>query len=196
MRLEFQILLPWITPGSRVLDLACGDGALLAYLAEQRAVTGYGLEYNNDEVLACIARGIPVIQRNLEQGLSDFGNDSFDFVLMTQALQVMKRPDLMLTELLRIGQQAIVTFPNFGHWRCRGYLGLKGRMPMSKTLPHAWYNTDNIHLCTCKDFERLCRQLNIRILRRHFLNHQQRDGWWLKRLPNILAEVAVYQIGR
>ncbi|MEE4252004.1 MAG: methionine biosynthesis protein MetW, partial [Alcanivoracaceae bacterium] len=138
MRPDLQIIRTWIPDGTRVLDLGCGSGALLANLRDTKSVQGYGLEIDQDNIAACFENGVNVIEQDIDEGLGNIQDKRFDYVLMTQALQAVHRPDLVLSEMLRVGHEAIVTFPNFGHWRVRGYLFFKGRMPVSPTLPHQW----------------------------------------------------------
>jgi methionine biosynthesis protein MetW len=195
MRPELEIIQGWINKGERILDLGCGDGQLLAYLQKDRQVRGYGLEIDEDQIAQCLSHGVNVIEQDLDSDLSNFADKSFDTVIMTQALQVMQKPDKVLEEMTRIGKQAIVTFPNFGHWRTRVYLGLKGKMPVSETLPHNWYNTPNIHLCTFNDFEELCQQKGYQILNRSVTDFaHNRVSWLSRRFPNLLAEIAIYRI--
>ncbi|MDP2506932.1 methionine biosynthesis protein MetW [Oceanobacter sp. 3_MG-2023] len=196
MRADLSIIQQWVQPNSQVLDLGCGEGQLLHYLQEHKNVRGYGLEINPDNISACIANGINVIEQDLNEGLSNYKNNSIDTVIMTQALQAVERPDALLDEMLRIGDEAIVTFPNFGHWRTRLYLALKGRMPMSETLPHAWYNTPNIHLCTVADFEALCAEKHIRILRKTVLDDHHQEHWSINFWPALLGEIAIYHLTR
>ncbi len=196
MRADLEIIQEWIAPQSRVLDLGCGQGSLLAGLAEQKQVRGYGLEINPEDIQACIQAGVNVIEQDLDKGLSNFQDRSFDTVLMTQALQAVHRPDWVLDEMLRIGRESIITFPNFGHWRARGYLWFRGKMPVSKFLPYTWYDTPNIHFCTFKDFEQLCRQKNIHILDRTVVDSRHRDHWWIRLWPNMLGEIAIYRVTR
>ncbi|WP_027848954.1 methionine biosynthesis protein MetW [Marinospirillum minutulum] len=196
MRQDLTIIANWVKPKSRVLDLACGDGELLHYLEEHKSVTGYGLEIDAEQITACIARGVDVLEQDLNRGLSNFANSSYDTVIMTQALQVLRRQDLALEEMLRVGQEAIVTFPNFAHWTNRFYLSWKGQMPMSKTLPHQWYDTPNIHLFTFKDFEALCHEKGIKILDRTVGDFAYKSHWKARLLPNLFGEVAIYRIGR
>jgi methionine biosynthesis protein MetW len=193
LRPDLAIISEWITPGSRVLDLGCGDGTLLAHLKREREVDGYGLEIAPDNVVSCIDKGVNVIQTDLDAGISDFFDEnSFDYVVMTQTLQAMYYPD----QLLRVGREGIVTFPNFGHWRARAQLALGGHMPVSTALPNQWYNTPNIHLCTLKDFEALCAKLGIRILQRSVVDHAHRYRLGGRLLPNLLGEIAIYRFIR
>lgn len=196
LRADLAIISEWIEPGSRVLDLGCGDGALLKYLQEERGVSGYGLEIDPANVVACIRNGVDVIQTDLDAGLNDFDPDSFDYVVMTHTLQAVSYPHRLISEMLRIGRQGIVTFPNFGYWRVRLQLAPKGRMPMSGALPHKWYDTPNIRLCTLRDFEALCRQQGIRILERRVLDHAHHEQAFSRLLPNLLGEIAMYRFER
>ena len=196
MRADFESIIPWIKPRSRVLDLACGDGKLLDALKQQRQVSGYGLEINPRNIARCVKHGINVIEQNLDNGLGNFQDNSFDTVIMTQALQVLTYPHLVMDEMLRVGQECIVTFPNFGHWRCRLYLSLHGKMPVSKFMPYSWYDTPNIHFCTFQDFEALCRSKRWQVLDRQVVD-QSHQGHWLTRLwPNMLGEIAIYRLTR
>lgn len=196
LRPDLDIISGWITPGSRVLDLGCGDGALLAYLQDNRRVTGYGLEIDDVNIVKCIQAGVNVIQTDLDAGLSDFLADTFDYVVMTQTLQAIYYPHKLLNEMLRIGREGIVTFPNFGHYKARLQIGLGGHMPISKSLPNDWYDTPNIHLCTLKDFERLCHQQGIHILQRTVVDHAHRTSLGMRLLPNLLGEIALYRFER
>lgn len=193
---EFQRIADWIRPGSRVLDLGCGDGTLLDMLQQTRQVTGYGIEIDDRNVHACVARGVNVIQSDLDRGLEDFDAGSFDVVVMSRTLQAIRRPDRLIAEMLRVGQQGIVTFPNFAHWRPRLYLSLRGRMPVSRILPHSWYDTPNIHLCTVHDFEALCREQNIRIIEREVTGEHGQHDLPQRLLPNLLGAVALYRFER
>ena len=194
LRPDLEIISRWIEPGSRVLDLGCGDGTLLEHLKRERDVDGYGLEIAAENIGACIRRGVSVIQSDLDAGLSDYFDDnSFDYVVMTQTLQAVHYPSWLLQEMLRVGRQGIVTFPNFGHWQTRLQIALGGRMPVSRALPNEWYDTPNIHLCTLKDFEQLCHKLDIRILQRNVVDTAHRSNIGMKLLPNLLGEIALYR---
>jgi methionine biosynthesis protein MetW len=196
MRSELRIISDWIRPDARVLDLGCGDGMLLAWLRDHRGARGYGLEIDTDKIVQCIAVGVNVIHADLEQGLSDFENHSFDYVIMTQTLQAVQHTERLLDEMLRVGREGIVTFPNFGYWKCRMQLFLAGHMPVVRTLPHDWYNTPNVHLFTIRDFEELCRRKHIDILQRVIVDYAHRSSPGLRLLPNFLGELALYRVGR
>lgn len=196
LRDDHALIQRGVKPGSQVLDLGCGQGALLQYLQQHKNVRGYGLEINPDNITACIRNGVNVIEQDLDNGLRNFEDNSIDTVIMTQALQAVERPDLLLDEMLRIGNEAIVTFPNFGYWRTRFYLMFKGRMPMSETLPYNWYDTPNIHMCTFRDFEILCREKNIKILKKTVVDGEHKQHWTIRLWPAMLGEIAVYHITR
>ncbi len=196
MRQDLTIIANLVKPNSRVLDLACGDGELLHYLEEHKAVTGYGLEIDADNIAACIDKGVNVIEQDLDKGLSNFANNSFDVVVMTQALQVVHYPDKILQEMLRVGRTCIITFPNFGHWRCRWYLATKGRMPVSDFMPYTWYNTPNIHFCTFKDFEALCHEMQMQVLDRLAVDGLHRNNLGSRLWPNMLGEIGIYRVAR
>ena len=184
-----------IEDGARVLDVGCGDGALLAHLAKTRDVGGYGVEIDANNVVRCIESGVNVIQADVDAGLRGFESGSFDYVVMTQTLQALQRPDQVVGEMLRVGKTAIVTFPNFGHWRVR--LGLlAGRMPNTPALPEEWYDTPNIHLCTVADFDDLCRERHWTVLKRSLLHHERRDDAVIRLSPNLFAENALYMLQR
>ena len=196
MRLDLSHIQRWIRPGSRVLDLGCGDGVFLEFLRDQRQVSGTGLEIDQDYITAAISRGLNVVEQNMDDGLGNFPDQSFDTVVLALALQAVNFPDRVLEEMLRIGREGIVTFPNFGHWRCRLMLGLRGRMPVSNFMPYTWYNTPNIHFCTVKDFEDLCRNKGIRILARDVVGSTNRQPMLSTKWPNLFATTAIYHITR
>ena len=196
LRSDLSIIQQWVKPNSQVLDLGCGHGELLSFLKTEKNVRGYGLEINPEKITQCIKNGINVIEQNLDAGLSNFKDNSIDTVIMAQALQAVQSPDILVDEMLRIGNQAIVTFPNFGYLRTRLYLLLKGRMPMSEALPYNWYDTPNIHLCTFKDFEQLCHNKGIKILNKTVVDDQHNEHWRIGIWPSMLGETAVYHISR
>ncbi len=195
MRIDLNEIQLWIKQNSRVLDLGCGDGTLLKFLIDNKQVQGYGLEIDAAQINLCIDKGLNVIEQNLDRGLGNFADKSFDTVIMTQALQTLHFPHLVLDEMLRVGKECIVTFPNFGHWKARFYLATRGRMPVSDLLPFEWYNTPNIHFCTFKDFEVLCRERNIKVISRQVVNEV--SGQALKDLmPNLFGETAIYHLSK
>lgn len=163
IRVDLQLIADMIEPHSRVLDIGCGDGALLDYLVHFRQVDGRGIELSPEGVNASISTGLSVIQGDADTDLKDYPDDVFDYAVLSQTLQAMVQPKVVLTHLLRISKRAIVSFPNFAHWRARLSLGLFGQMPVSKTLPHEWYDTPNIHLCTIRDFVALCQDQDVEI---------------------------------
>lgn len=192
-RFDFQVICDWIHPNSRVLDLGCGNGELLNELSLNQGVSGYGIEIDDKNISKCIRAGINVIQRDLDLGLSDFDEDSFDYVILSMTLQASNYPHRLLGEMLRVGTEGIVTFPNFGNIKSRIQLGLGGRMPVNRTLPLEWYNTPNIHLCTLKDFEELCDKLGIEIIERRAVSQSNKTGPGLKLFPNLFGEIALYR---
>jgi len=196
LRTDLALITEWIKPHAHVLDLGCGNGTLLAHLRETRQVTGYGLEIDNTKLVRCIQVGINVIQADLNKGLSDFENNSFDYVIMSQTLQAIRRPDKLLMDMLRVGKEGIITFSNFGHWRCRFQLLSKGTMPvLSDGNSHnEWYSGENIHLCTLRDFEKLCQEQNIEILQRAVVDLTHRSRLIMDLLPNLFSEIAVYRL--
>ena len=194
MRSDLEIIDEWVQPNIHVLDLACGPGELLKHLLDNKKVSGYGLEIDPDDLNTCIEKGISVLEQNIDEGLQNFEDQSFDLVLMTHALQQFRRPDLLIDEMLRIGKECIITFPNFGHWRNRLHLALKGRMPVSEFLPYNWYDTPNIHFFTFQDFELLCREKGIKILRWAAVDGHLKDHWWIRSMPNLFSETAIFHI--
>jgi methionine biosynthesis protein MetW len=189
-RADFAAIAQWVTPRARVLDLGCGDGALFKYLKRERDISGYGVEIDDANVLACVNNGVNVVQRNLEGGLREFEDQSFDYVILSQTLQAMRNGERIIREMLRVGREGIVTFPNFGYWRNRMHV-LRGRMPLSDNLPYQWFDTPNIHLCTLDDFERFCGERSIRILQRQVLT----GGGAVNVMPNLLGALAIYHFG-
>lgn len=196
MQLPPDVVDSWIQPHSRILDLGCGDGTLLEQLISEKQVSGYGLEIDPTQITQCVARGVNVIEQNLDKGLSNFADNSFDTVVMTQTLQAVHYPDKVLDEMLRIGKECLVSFPNFGYWRTRLYLLTNGKMPVSNFMPHSWYNTPNIHFCTVNDFEALCQQKDIRILSRRVMNQHNETTTLGVNWPNLFGATAIYRISK
>ena len=187
-RSDFQAIASWIRPDSSVLDLGCGDGLLLKYLKQTRNARGYGIDIADANVLACVKNGVNVIQSDLERGLAGFDAGSFDCVILSQTLQAVRHTEEIVLEMLRVGREAIVSFPNFGRWDLRLQLAL-GKMPMSAELPYQWYNTPNVHLFTIADFESFCSGHGIRVLERVALNR----GRPVRTFANFFGSVAVYR---
>jgi|TARA_B110000879_G_scaffold204125_1_gene282607 methionine biosynthesis protein MetW len=196
MNQDISFINSWIKTNSRVLDLGCGDGSLLASLTDELNISGYGLEIDPESINQCVEKGVNVIEQDLNKSLTNFPDNSFDTVIMTQALQAMRYPHLVLDEMLRIGSQCVITFPNFGHWRARAYLTLHGRMPVTKQLSYQWYDTPNIHFFTYSDFEALCRERNINVLRKQFIGEHFPDRQLKNLWPNLFAETAVYHLSK
>ncbi len=187
-RQDFEAIASWVRPESTVLDLGCGDGLLLRYLSETRRARGYGIEIADDNVLACVRNGVNVIQSDLERGLAGFDAGSFDYVILSQTLQAVRHTEEIVLEMLRVGREAVVSFPNFGRWDLRLQVA-RGRMPVSKELPYQWYNTPNVHLFTIADFEAFCADHGIRVLERVALHRGHPVGL----LANFFASLAVYR---
>ena len=193
-RRDFKIISEWIKKESTVLDLGCGDSTLLNYLVASKDINGYGLEKDIEKVQESIKKDISVIQADFNVGLEQyFENNFFDYAIMTQALQENKNPDRIILEMLRVAKEGIVTFPNMGFWKNRFQLGFLGRMPISKSLPNNWFDTPNIHLCTFEDFERLCKDLKIKIIEKKVLNNSYSTNFFLKLFPNLFGEIALYR---
>jgi methionine biosynthesis protein MetW len=189
-RSDFQAIAAWVKPDCSVLDLGCGDGLLLKYLKETRDARGYGIDIDDANVLACVKNGVNVIQSDLERGLAGFDAGSFDCVILSQTLQAVRRTEEIVLDMLRVGREAIVSFPNFGRWDLRLQLALGGRMPVSPELPYQWYNTPNVHLFTIADFESFCSGHGIRALERIVLHR----GRSVSTLVNFFGSLAVYRI--
>lgn len=196
LRPDLAIIAQWIEPGSRVLDLGCGEGELLDYLRREKGVTGYGVEIEDSRVVAALCRGLPVIQQDLDAGLRQFADGSVDTVVLSLTLQAVRYPRDLLLEMLRVGREGIVTFPNMGHWQARWQLGVAGHMPVTHALPHHWYDTPNIHLCTIRDFDALCQANGIEVRQRVVLDDRRRSNWAIRLLPNLFGEVALYRCAR
>ena len=194
MRIDQQLAEKWINAGASVLDLGCGDGELLSQMSKKQQIHAYGLEIDQEKIAIAVSKGLNIIQQDLNLGLGRFANQSFDYVVMAQALQAVDAPDVLLRDMVRVGKQAIITFPNFAYWKTRSFLALKGRMPVSDALPYMWYNTPNIHLCTFRDFEALCDENQIQIIDRLAVNGNQQGSFLSKAIPNLFGEVAIYRV--
>ena len=187
-RADLEAIAAWVKPGASVLDLGCGEGLLLKYLQQSRDVRGYGVDISDANVLACVRNSVNVIQSDLEAGLAGFDAGSFDYVILSQTLQAMHHTEEIIDEILRVGRQGIVSFPNFGYWPQRLQI-MRGRMPLSDVLPYVWYDTPNVHLCTLADFEQFCATHGVRILERIVMQGERRISF----APNLRGSVAVYR---
>ena len=189
-RSDYAIIGEIVEPGAKVLDLGCGDGELLQWLAENKGVDARGVELSGAKVQRAIGRGVSVYQGDIDQGLADYPDQAFDYIILSQTLQETRRPLQVLREMLRVGRRAIVAFPNFGHWSVRLNMLMSGRAPKNRLFPHDWYDSPNIHFLTVDDFEQLARQESLTIERRYFLAGHKR----VSALPNLRTEVAVFLV--
>jgi len=197
-RLDFLLVTDMVAPGSRVLDVGCGDGSLLALLRDRKGVDGRGIEISREGVNTCLAKGLPVIQGDADMDLADYPDDTFDYVILSQTIQATRHPKVVLEHLLRIGRRAIVSFPNFGHWSVRLDLFLRGRMPVTRNMPYSWYDTPNIHFCTIRDFVELCGVVGAKMEKAVALDAGGRPvrvtlPWWAW---NLLGEQGVFLLKR
>ena len=198
IRVDLQVIADMIEPKSRLLDVGCGDGQLLEYLTQEKDVDARGIEISTEGVHACVSNGLSVVQGDADTDLADYPDNAFDFVVLSQTLQAMQQPKVTLDHLLRIGKYAIVSFPNFGHWRVRLYLLFKGRMPLGEAMPYQWYETPNIHFCTIRDFVQLCKDMDIKVLRSQALDQEgntHRIGSSVG-LANLFGQQAVFLLSR
>ena len=196
MKSEYKIIAELIENNSRVLDVGCDDGTLMEFLKKNKNVDIRGIEISKERVQTCIAKGLTVIEGNAEYDLKQFPNDSFDYVILGQTLQAFINPEVVIKELLRVGKKAVVTIPNFGHWKVRFNLLIEGTMPVTKSLPNVWYNTPNIHMCTIKDFEKFSKIMNFKIFKSFALINKNvsninRSNLFLK---NFFAELGIFLI--
>jgi methionine biosynthesis protein MetW len=189
-RFDYDVIAGWVSEGARVLDLGCGDGSLLGHLAASKQAVGYGIERDSERVTTCIQNQINVLQIDLEQGLAGFEDAQFDYVVMSLSLQAVHNTEGILSEMLRVGREAVVSFPNFGYWRHRISIN-EGHMPVSDSLPHQWYNTPNVRFFTMTDFEQLCESRQIKVLERAAFDEDRR----IELDPNNFASVALYRLG-
>lgn len=194
LRGDLRLVGSMIEPETRVLDIGCGDGELLYYLVHNKGVDGRGMELSQSGVNSCVRHGLSVIQGDADNDLEDYPSDAFDYVVLSQTLQATRKPREVLLNLVRIGRHAIVSFPNFGHWRIRMGLLIAGRLPSSALLPYPWYDTPNIHLCTIRDFALLCRDEGIRVERSISLDRFGRP--YTRALANLIAEQGLFLLSR
>lgn len=198
MRFELQIIASWIKPGSKVLDLGCGEGDLLKFLKQNKNVNGTGIEHNESKVAQCIEKGVPTLQGDINEEVLDYPGDTFDYVILSQTLQQVYKPSELIRSMLRIGKKGVVSFPNFSHWKVRLQLLLSGYAPITRQLPYEWYNTPNIRVITLKDFKKYSKEVNFRILKGAAINTQNEERWGsiIKVLPNLRATNGIFLIGK
>ncbi|WP_439546741.1 methionine biosynthesis protein MetW [Sandarakinorhabdus sp.] len=192
LRADLAAVAAAVPEGARVLDIGCGNGQLLAWLRDTKGVEGRGIELDPDDVAAAVGRGLAVVQGDADTDLADYPDAAFDVVILSNTLQAMQRPMAVLNELVRIGRCAVVSFPNFGHWRVRASLALSGRMPVTRSLPVSWHETPNIHFCTIDDFEALARDMGLTVQGRTALNNGRPVALW----PNLLGDTGVFVLRR
>ncbi len=196
LRSDYDQVISLVAPGASVLDLGCGDGELLQRLIQEKGVRGAGVEISEDAVVECLHRGLSVFQGNIDEGLADYGDASYDFVILNQTLQIIRRPAFVLEEMLRVGRKAIISFPNFGYWAVRLQLLFRGRMPRTRKLPFEWHDTPNIHLLTLEDFRGFCRRRRFDVLQQRYLLQGRRLPGWLTSGSNLLADEGLFVLAR
>jgi methionine biosynthesis protein MetW len=195
-RIDYKLIEDLVPPGSTVLDLACGDGELLGQLIRDKGVRGSGVDVSQEAVEACVRRGLSVFHGDLDAGLADFADRSHDVVILSMSLQQLRRPRMIVREMVRVGRLAIVSFPNFAHWVPRSQLLLRGRMPVSRDLPYQWWDTPNIHLCTIQDFRALCREEGLCIEHEQYLRSVEKPPPARVVAPNLLARIGIFVVTR
>ncbi|MCH1526513.1 MAG: methionine biosynthesis protein MetW [SAR86 cluster bacterium] len=190
-----KIINEWIPDNSKVIDFGCGDGSLLKELIDTKKVKGYGVEIDHKKIQECIEKGVSVIQQDIDAGIQEFESSNFDISIMASSIQCLKNPHLALRRMLKLSNQCVVTLPNLGYWRCRMDL-VSGKMPVTPNLPSSWYETENVHLCTINDFEKLCSDEGFVIYKKLFLNPKRQQSILASRSPNLFASEGVYLLGR
>jgi len=188
-RYDFNVIENWVRPNAKVLDLGCGDGLLLNHLKNKKNILGFGIEKDKDNWLVSLKNGVDVIQMDLESGLAGFEDNSFDTVILSRTIQSMHNIQSIISEMQRVGQEIIVTFPNFGYWRNRLQI-IKGGMPVSKELPYSWFDTPNIHLCTISDFDNFCAMHKVAVIEKHIMTDQKAVNFY----PNLFGALALYKL--
>lgn len=197
LRLGYSIITDMIENGAKIIDLGCGNGNLLAKLVKEKSVSGLGVEINQDKVISSIEKGLSVIQGDIDEGLKEFQDREYDWVILNQTLQSTEKPNYVVDEMLRVGKKAVVSFPNFGYWKVRLYLFFTGHMPKSKMLPFEWYDTPNIHLLTISDFYDFCKKRNIKIQKSIYItNAKVRKNIFIRKFSNFFAEEAIFVIAK
>jgi methionine biosynthesis protein MetW len=196
-KLNYEIITELIEENSHILDLGSGDGTLLKKLVDEKQVVGTGVEINQKEVIKALEKGLSIIQGDLDEGLKQFPDKSFDYAILNQTLQSTEKPDFVIEEMLRVAQKCVVSFPNFAYWKVRFYLFFKGKMPISQALPYTWYNTPNIHLLTVNDFFEFCAKRNIKILKSIYLTRKKaRHNIFIRTITNFFSEEVIFVISR
>ena len=197
MNLNYKVVCDLIEKNSKVLDLGCGNGELLELLKKEKEVKGFGVEINQDSLLEALVKGLSVIQGDIDKGLDEFKDQTYDYAILNQTLQSTKYPEMIIDEMLRVAKKGIVSFPNFAYWRVRFYLFFKGKMPKSEQLPYEWYNTPNIHLLTIGDFFEFCKKRNIKIEKSVYLTrNNSRSGFFIRHIANFFSQEVVFIISK
>ena len=190
-----KIITDWVPSQSKVIDFGCGNGSLLKDLIDTKNICGYGVEIDHQMIAECIKKGISVIEKDIDEGIQDFESSSFDIAIMASSIQCLKNPNITMRRMLKLSNKCIVTLPNFGYWKCRLAL-LAGKMPVTASLASTWYETENLHLCTISDFEKLCSDSDFMIDERIFLNSSSKKGLLASIMPNLFASEGVFLLGK